>query len=156
MKESGWFYDWLARVFPASERNYHNFIDHLGPGESYEGGPSEATLMVHARDHGIDGYLYQAPPRGWYRGQVNKDGRTEDEQTAYDCWDLNRRLRDGYAGWPRLTRAGRRFALRLAERHAYGRYNGWYGDEHGADVYANAMAVAGVDECWDGLPQVTS
>lgn len=156
MKDSAPFLDWMTRVFPQSERIYHNFIDHLGPGESYEGGPTEAELMHHVVKHGIGSYLYQGPPRGWYRGALNRDGRDEAGQTAYDLADLVRRLHHGYAGWPMRTPDGKPLIVRLGERHAYGRYNNWYGDDEGAAVYANAMAVPGVLECWDGLPKVTA
>lgn len=138
--ESGWLFDWMARVFPTEERVWHNPPNHLGPGPS---DMSEAATAAHAVAHGIQAWAYQADPYG------GGDGRTSFQQMQYDLADLVRRSK-GYAGWPQG------FRTYYAEGTAHPMYHHDAPQALAAEWGTGALVVPGLLESWDGIPSAVS
>ena len=103
-----WGAQWMARVFPNALRYIHFPSGHAAPGLGSElepNGPyaTEGAMWVPVAPL-IHGFLMQST---WTFGGATDEGRTPLEQFDYDLWDMVRRLRDGYAGWPTRGAGGR-------------------------------------------------
>lgn len=146
-----WGAAWMERVFPNALRYIHFPSGHGAPGRGSElvpDGPyeNEAAMWNPVAPH-IHGFLMQAT---WTFGGSTGDGRTPEEQFQYDLWDLVRRFRDGYAGWP-TQGAGGHMVDTVA--YEYASYFCFYDDSQGTpeEVAARAVEWGRIAESVDGV-----
>lgn len=100
-------YDILEDAFPRAERLWENGPGHLNPCMSYE--PESLGWQV-AKAHGITGMYMQfnavdstsalVPPVDGHSFTIDSPVEGVMEANCYDLLDMNRRFKDGYAGYP--------------------------------------------------------
>ena len=144
-------FQWMRELFPKAERIWHNPPGHLSPGDGTE---EERATWESAAQAGINAFYMQAhPPTDW-QGQ-NRDGRTTKQQMQYDLADMVRRMRGINSPWggPILNEFGKPIRVVFNEGTAYSIYNAGVDPGIGAEWCKAALAVEGVTECHDGLPE---
>lgn len=144
-------FDWQTRLFPNTERLWHN-----GPGHDSPCNGDEDSLdgWKNAAAHGITGYTFQTHPPQTSPAEL--DGREPIDMLIYDLKDMRRRLHglpdSPWRNPPVLTPEGHLLTLEYMEGLAYGMY--WTDDyDHlGPTWGAAAQSVPGVIHTLDGAP----
>lgn len=146
---------WLSRVFPNSERAWHNPVGHLSPcgGTEYQrGGMTSPEAWRAVAAAGCDALYLQAWPENMPPPDTD---RTPLEQMRYDVWDMLRRFTGQGSPWgaPIVARDGKPLRLDFFEGVAYAQYWGGAAYRDIGPAWRQAALAAGARYVLDGAPR---